>query len=116
MTISDFIEQLLQSTDKIHQSAKNNLVQQGSEICTHLYQYSDACTLISVWACGVVREVLGAEIKDLVWKENRLHFHANSAMTEQLENLFMPQLAEKIRRCASTVWRLMFSLLEASDE
>ncbi|KAG2045900.1 hypothetical protein BDR06DRAFT_985720 [Suillus hirtellus] len=50
MTISDFIEQLLQGTDQIHESAKNNLVQQGSEICTHLYQYSDTHTSISLWA------------------------------------------------------------------
>ncbi|KAG1785761.1 uncharacterized protein HD556DRAFT_1232684, partial [Suillus plorans] len=59
MTISDFIKQLLQSTDKIHHSAKKNLVQQGSEICTHLYQYPDTRTSISLWAYEVVREIGG---------------------------------------------------------
>ncbi|KAG1797700.1 uncharacterized protein HD556DRAFT_1233126 [Suillus plorans] len=116
MTISDFIKQLLQSTDKIHHSAKKNLVQQGSEICTHLYQYPDTRTSISLWAYEVVREVLGAEIKDLVRKENGLHFRAKSATTEQLEHSFMPRVAEKIRRHAPTIWRLIYSLLEASDE
>ncbi|KAG2754117.1 hypothetical protein P692DRAFT_20721119 [Suillus brevipes Sb2] len=115
MTISEFIEQLLQSTEEAHASAKNNLVQKGSEICTHLYQYPNTHTSISLWAYGIVRSALSAEIKDLTRKENGLHFHAKSATTEQLENLFMPQLAEKIRRHAPTVWRLIFSLLDASD-
>ncbi|KAG2125102.1 hypothetical protein DEU56DRAFT_584983, partial [Suillus clintonianus] len=116
MTISDFIEQLLQSTEETHESAKNDLVRNGLDICTHLYQYPNTRTSMSLWAHGVVRSALSAEIKDLARKDNRLHFHAKSATTEQLENLFMPQLAEKIRKHAPTVWRLIFSLLEASDE
>ncbi|KAG1730877.1 hypothetical protein EDB19DRAFT_1896988 [Suillus lakei] len=58
MTISHFIEQLLQSTEETHESAKNNLVQNGSDICTHLYQYSNTRTSMSLWAHGVMRSAL----------------------------------------------------------
>ncbi|KAG2343227.1 hypothetical protein BDR05DRAFT_976039 [Suillus weaverae] len=65
MTISEFVEQLLQSTEEAHASAKNNLVQKGSEICTHLYQYPNTHTSMSFWAYGIVstaNDIVMAEV------------------------------------------------------
>ena len=120
-SISSLLEEVLASQaynlrDPLIRVARDHLEREAVNICTRFFSHASTSTLISSWALQNTQLVLQKEAEELTKKEHGLHFRANAATTEQVEGSFMPQLAEKMRRLAPSIWRLVFTLVGALDE
>ena len=102
--------------DPLALAAREHLEHGAVNICTCLSNHAPTSALISSWAIQNTQIVLRTEAQELTRKEHGLHFRAKAATTEQVEASFMPQLAEKMRRVAPSMWRLVFTLVGALDE
>ena len=120
-SISSLVEDILalqayDLRDPLALAAREHLERGAVNICTHLSNHAPTSALISSWAIQNTQMVLRTEAQELTRKEHGLHFRAKAATTEQVEASFMPQLAEKMRRVAPSMWRLVFTLVWALDE
>ncbi|KAH9058007.1 hypothetical protein EDB83DRAFT_2173942, partial [Lactarius deliciosus] len=92
------------------------LEHEAVNICTHLVNHILTSTLVSAWAFQNTQLVLRREAEELTKKDHGLQFYASAATMEQVESIFMPQLAGKIWHIASTLWAFMFALLGMLDK
>jgi hypothetical protein len=62
-----------------------------------------------------MREELCKEVAELSLEKYGLHFKAASATVEQLETMFMSQLAAKMQNISPNLWELVIALLDSRE-
>lgn len=70
------------------------------DICTCLRGHIPSSAPVTQWALQTAQSVLWSEIEKLTTRSHGLHFDAKVATAEQIESMFMPRLAAKMRQVA----------------
>ncbi|EGO05097.1 hypothetical protein SERLA73DRAFT_68739 [Serpula lacrymans var. lacrymans S7.3] len=89
LTLSGVIQGVLKSNKPSHKTARELLLRNAQRICTVLHKQSAAHQSVFSWAFGLVSGVLCKKVEELSQEQHDLHFKANTATTEQLDNTFL---------------------------
>lgn len=103
-TISSLISNVLLRChtleDQRVQSAREGLERDAMDICTRLCGHIPSSASVTQWALQTAQSMLRSEIEELTTRSHGLHFDAKAATAEQIESMFMPRLAAKMRQVA----------------
>ena len=86
------------------------------DICTCLRGHIPSSAPVTQWALQTTQLVLWSEIEEPTKRSHGLHFDVKVVTAEQIELMFMPRLAAKMRQVAPSFWSLIFKLLGALDD
>jgi len=107
--LSDVLSQNYPTEDQRIRLVREELECDTLNICAYLKSHIQTTVPVTAWALQVAQSVLRSDIEEITKKTYGLRFDARAATAEQIESAFMPQLADKIRRVAPTLWIWDFS-------
>lgn len=113
-SLSDVVEAVIFSKDVSHQDVQTTLKENSARFVTWLLTSEETREHTLPCTVDAVIKILCDEVLELSQERSGLHFGAMSATSSQLEDSFMRTLAQKIKKIAPNLFRLIFSLLDAN--
>lgn len=113
-SLSDVVEAVIFSKDVSHQDVQTTLKENSARFVTWLLTSEETREHTLPCTVDAVIKILCDEVLELSRERSGLHFGATTATSSQLEDSFMRTLAQKIKKIAPNLFRLIFSLLDAN--
>ncbi|KAG1859840.1 hypothetical protein F4604DRAFT_1530432, partial [Suillus subluteus] len=115
LSAAGFVSAILDSGYAVHTASQDSLTTNAAQICAQLYNNEDSHPSVFAWAAGTLHAELCKEVAELSVEQHGLHFKATSTMVEQLETMFMNQLAMTMQSVAPNLWNLISGLLDSRE-
>ena len=112
-TAGDFIISLLRSG--AHSDAKMSIYHHSQAILDCLSQ-STTDDHVETWACSLVTRACAREIVKLTQQSTGLHFLAGKTSYQQVTEMDIEHLSDKMKMHAPTLWNLLGVLLQADEK
>ena len=115
---SDFtITSLIQLVLKTESASCTNLLENAATICRDLHACDGSSEAVFGWAFDTVKAKVCQEVTALSIRAGGLQFNAKTLATSaHLEGSFMEFAAEKMRKEAPCLWKLVGHLLDANEK
>ncbi|KIK82600.1 hypothetical protein PAXRUDRAFT_710260, partial [Paxillus rubicundulus Ve08.2h10] len=108
-----FIQQLLNSKEPPHRTARESLFRHAPGVCEAFYKCTETKQVVVAWSISVAKRTMCQEVEELTREKYGLHFKAKSATAEQQEGFMMNEIATTMRNGGPYLWEVVMALLDS---
>ncbi|KIK77844.1 hypothetical protein PAXRUDRAFT_165595 [Paxillus rubicundulus Ve08.2h10] len=108
-----FIQQLLNSKEPPHRTARESLFRHAPGVCKVFYKCTETKHVVVAWSISIAKRTMCQEVEELTRKKYGLHFKAKSATAEQQEGFMMNEIVTTIWNGGPYLWEVVMALLNS---